>query len=73
MQVDSWNQGVMELDEGFPLVCHFHETCLQKLMLFYILMKKIPFKCGVFGNVIVQYKFTVTNSFKQDRLFPALF
>ena len=35
--------------------------------------KKISYKCVLLRNVIVQYKCTVTNSFKQDRASQAQF
>ena len=44
---------------------------IHEVKLFYIVSEKILFKYGMFQNEIVQYKRTVTNSFKQGMASPA--
>ena len=40
---------------------------MHELILFKLLRKKVSYKYMMFRNVIVQYKRTVTNTFKQNR------
>ena len=39
-QIDSWNLGVTEIDEGISHVQHFHQTCYARTNIVYIVSEK---------------------------------
>ena len=63
-------RSVRNRQKNFPC-SPFSSTCYAWTNIVYIVSEKNSYKCVMFRNVIVQYKCTVTNSFKQDRASPA--